>query len=119
GKLQQISAFSTHSSALLPSAPALPPNTFTNWPEQKSQVPASATVILLDALNSHIEDRQWVKKHVVRFLRSPVIEVNEVTPIGQSRSDIAETRVNDHERDRWSMVLRAKLIQLPVTAELS
>jgi VWFA-related protein len=56
------------SNALLPSAPALPPNTFTNWPEQKSQVPTSVTVILLDALNSHIEDRQWVKKQVVHLL---------------------------------------------------
>src|SRR5215831_16270682 len=68
GKLQQISAFSMDSNGLLPGAPALPPNTFTNWPEQKSQVPASATVILLDAVNSHIEDRQWVKKQVVHFL---------------------------------------------------
>jgi VWFA-related protein len=68
GKLQQISSFSIHSNALPPSAPALPPNTFTNWPEQKSQVPASATVILFDALNSHIEERQWAKKQVVRFL---------------------------------------------------
>src|SRR5215471_15762116 len=68
GKLQQINGFSMDSNALLPSAPALPPNSFTNWPEQKSQVPASATVILLDALNSNIEERQWVKKHVVRFL---------------------------------------------------
>src|SRR5215831_732252 len=66
GKLQQISAFSMDSNALLPSAPALPPNTFTNWSEQK--VPASVTVILLDALNSHIEDRQWVKKQVIHFL---------------------------------------------------
>src|SRR5215831_15187776 len=70
GKLQQISAFSMDSNALLPSAPALPPNTYTNWPEQKSQVPASVTVILLDALNSHIEDRQWVKKEVIHFLRT-------------------------------------------------
>src|SRR5215471_12023191 len=68
GKLQQISAFSMDSNALLPSAPPLPPNTFTNWPEQKSQVPASATVIRLDALNSHIDNRQWVEKQVVHFL---------------------------------------------------
>src|SRR5262249_40443388 len=68
GKLQQISVFTMDSNALLPSAPVLPPNTHTNWPEQKSHVPASVTVILLDALNSHIEDRQWVKKQVVNFL---------------------------------------------------
>jgi VWFA-related protein len=64
GKLQQISAFAVYSKALLPGAPALPPNTFNNWAEQKSQLPASVTVILLDTLNSHIEDRQWKKKVV-------------------------------------------------------
>src|SRR5581483_8301349 len=60
GKLQQISFFAMDSNALLPSVQALPPNTFSNWGAENRQARSSVTVILLDALNSQIEDRQWV-----------------------------------------------------------
>jgi VWFA-related protein len=73
GKPQKISFFQEESNAILP-GPAdtqkLPPNTFTNRLEQKSGVPASVTVILLDALNTRITDQQYAKQQVIKFLQT-------------------------------------------------
>ena len=50
-----------------PSAP-LPPDTFTNRLSEHAGVPASVTVILLDALNTEFADQALTRKHVLKFL---------------------------------------------------
>jgi VWFA-related protein len=50
-----------------PQAP-LPPDTFTNRLPEHASVPASVTVILLDALNTEFRDQALTRKQVLKFL---------------------------------------------------
>jgi VWFA-related protein len=50
-----------------PQAP-LPPDTFTNRLSEQAGVPASVTVILLDALNTEFADQALTRKQVLKFL---------------------------------------------------
>lgn len=70
GKLQEIHAFSAETN--LPFAPSrtpLSPDTYTNRPEEQTNVPASVTVILLDALNTEAADQTLARKQVIQMLR--------------------------------------------------
>jgi VWFA-related protein len=70
GKPQEITAFSTETN--LPSIPSrapLEPGTFTNRPEELSNLPASVTVILLDALNTAASDQTLARKQLIRVLQ--------------------------------------------------
>src|SRR6202158_3363699 len=51
----------------LPQTP-LPPDTFTNRLSEHGSVPASVTVILLDALNTEFADQALTRKQVLKFL---------------------------------------------------
>ena len=70
GKPQEIRVFSAETN--LPSetrrAPLLP-GTYTNRPEEQGNVPASVTVILLDALNTDAADQTLARKQVLRTLQ--------------------------------------------------
>ncbi|MGA3324460.1 MAG: VWA domain-containing protein [Terriglobia bacterium] len=82
-KLQPISVFSVEGS-LIPHAPlvaapqapippptplaTLPLNTFTNRPALPSAAPTSATVILMDGLNTRPQDLAWARGQVAKFL---------------------------------------------------
>ena len=76
GKPQDIRSFEAHAAAtpatngaLSPQpAPALPPNTFTNAP----LVPPTdaVNVLLMDALNTPMQDQVYVHKEVVKYLAS-------------------------------------------------
>ena len=71
GKRQEIRGFSAETN--LPSAPsrtALPADTYTNRPEELTDVPASVTVILLDALNTEAYDQTIASKQVIRVLKA-------------------------------------------------
>jgi VWFA-related protein len=72
GKLQTISVFSVEGQAA-PAAGALlaplPPGTFTNRPSRPSEFPGSATVILLDGLNTSPADLALARGEVAKFLR--------------------------------------------------
>jgi len=70
GKPQEIRVFSaeTNLPSATPRAP-LPPGTYTNRPEEQTNVPASVTVILLDALNTGAADQTLARKQVLRVLR--------------------------------------------------
>lgn len=69
GREQPISFFSKEST-LTPHAPSrpLPPDTFTNRPEQSAASPTSATAILLDGLNTRFADRPYARQQIVKFL---------------------------------------------------
>ncbi len=75
GKLQNITAFSVDSSAAAGGAPPrpvakLPPNIFTNELEQRPGTPTSVTIILLDGLNTRLQDQQYSRNQVVKFLKT-------------------------------------------------
>jgi len=70
GKPQEIRVFSAETD--FPSAPSrapLPPDTYTNRPEEQTNIPTSITVILLDALNTEAADQTLARKHVIRVLQ--------------------------------------------------
>jgi VWFA-related protein len=49
--------------------PPLPANTYTNRWLDHDRVPASITVILLDALNTEQADQTFARQHVLKFLQ--------------------------------------------------
>ncbi len=68
-KLQKISLFSTISLAQPPRvSPALPAGIYANRPEQVGGAPPSITVVLLDALNTELQDQARAKQEFVKFL---------------------------------------------------
>ena len=70
GKPQEVKVFS--SATNVPSGDStvsLPPGTYTNRPEEQTNVPASVTVILLDALNTEASDQTLARRQVIRVLK--------------------------------------------------
>lgn len=68
GRRQTIQLFLTHDSDPAGSHPAaLPPDTYSNRLSDHT-IPMSATVILLDGLNTRITDQQYALQQVVRYL---------------------------------------------------
>jgi VWFA-related protein len=70
GHLQTIQLFSieTNDPPFTPPA-ALAPNTFTNRFGQQLGAPVSITVILLDGLNTQLEDQVYARDQVIKFLQ--------------------------------------------------
>lgn len=69
GHEQKIARFQLVTSSSTAVAPFnLPPNIYTNLPEQ-SNVPNSVTIILLDRLNTSFLDQSWVRPQIIRYLR--------------------------------------------------
>ncbi len=70
GQAQKISVFSVQSNRTLPAALAsLPLGTFTNRVGGRGEVPGSATIVLLDGLNTHFEDQAYAKAQIIKFLK--------------------------------------------------
>jgi VWFA-related protein len=75
GHPQRISYFAEEATRIMnPSgldSPGLAaaPNLFTNRYEEKTGVPTSVTVILLDALNTHFNDMSYARTQVAKFLK--------------------------------------------------
>lgn len=66
---QEIQLLSAETNLSGDQAPApLPPDTFTNRLSEHAGVPASVTVILLDALNTEFADQALTRKQVLKFL---------------------------------------------------
>jgi VWFA-related protein len=69
GDRQEVSVFSMETVSAAPaSASNLPPGTFSNRAGQRSGVPTSVTVILLDAINTRTPDQQYARQQVAKFL---------------------------------------------------
>ncbi len=68
-KQQKIALFSVESVHHLekPRAP-LPPGIYTNRPAQRAESPTTVTVVLLDAVNTRIEDQGYAKAQFIKFL---------------------------------------------------
>jgi VWFA-related protein len=71
GKRQKIAAFSAVSADAVDAnlIPPLPPNVFSNRKGPAAANPGSVTVLLFDALNTPIEDQQYARQQVLKFLR--------------------------------------------------
>jgi VWFA-related protein len=69
GKRLDVQVFMSHvREAGMQSAAALPPDTYSNRMGDRS-LPMSATVILLDGLNTSITDQQYARLQVIKFLQ--------------------------------------------------
>jgi len=68
GKPQTISVFEEHTgnAPAVIKSPALPPNTFSNFPRAAAH--DSLNVVLLDALNTPIQDQSYVHQQVLKYL---------------------------------------------------
>jgi VWFA-related protein len=66
--LQEHSPMSTKMTALVGATPTLPPNTFTNFaPIENTN---AYTVILLDALNTRLDDQMSVREALIKYLKT-------------------------------------------------
>jgi VWFA-related protein len=71
GREQAIKVFEEHNSlnvSQIQNFPALPPDTYTNFPE--TTVTSAANVLLLDALNTPMKDQMYVRKEMIEYLRN-------------------------------------------------
>jgi VWFA-related protein len=69
GRPQKISFFSVQSGqSLQQSLQLLPANTYSNRASRQGDLPGNATVILLDGLNTRVQDRSYARHQVIRFL---------------------------------------------------
>src|ERR1700722_8112262 len=50
------------------SRPPLPPDTYTNRLAERTAMPQSVTVILLDALNTEFSDQEYSRRQIIKFL---------------------------------------------------
>ena len=69
GKLQKVASLEEHRPMLVQqtAVPAVEPNTFTNYtPVENTN---AYTVILLDALNTRLEDQMWLRIALVKYLK--------------------------------------------------
>jgi VWFA-related protein len=71
GQSQSIHYFEEHSGAqpAEASAPDLPPNVFTNMPRVK--LGDSVTVLVIDSLNTPLDDQRRVQQQVLKYLKKP------------------------------------------------
>lgn len=85
GKPQQITSFQEHTeqvAANMPAPPQLPPNTFTNF--QTATVTNAYTVILLDALDTHVDDQMLVRHELIKYLK----KMQPGTPVAIFQMDL-------------------------------
>jgi len=70
GRPQSISIFSMQATHLTPATAApMPKSTFTNRFEEEADIPTSVTVVLIDALNTHIVDLAYARQQIIKFIR--------------------------------------------------
>src|ERR1700694_4189990 len=69
GREQVIKVFEEHTSteAAQIQKPPLPPSTYSNFPD--STIAASANVLLLDALNTPMENQLYVRRQLIAYLK--------------------------------------------------
>jgi VWFA-related protein len=72
GKPQKIVGFAVHQTSAAPPSPApkfqLPPNQYTNYQIADPQRPIS--VVLMDVLNTQVQDQAYTRKQMIEFLKS-------------------------------------------------
>ena len=66
---QAIQVFSVETNAVPENPrPPLPPDTYTNRLAERTAMPQSVTVILLDALNTEFSDQEYSRRQIIKFL---------------------------------------------------
>ena len=74
GKPQSVAYFEEHSAEELsrrsqkPEFPSLPPNVFSNY--SPLPTPPAVNVLLLDALNTPMDDQMWLRRSAQRYLKT-------------------------------------------------
>ena len=70
GSPQRISVFSVKSKRNPQSAVPLPPGTISNRVNRDGQPPATSTVLLIDRMNTPVEDQRYANAKIVKFLET-------------------------------------------------
>jgi VWFA-related protein len=71
GKSREISVFSVVASKAAPAkSTRLPANIFSNRFDVRPDAPTSATVVLIDNLNTRFEDQAYARQQIIKFLHS-------------------------------------------------
>ena len=72
GKPQKVVGFAVHQASAVPPTPApkykLPPNQYTNYQIADPQRPI--TVVLMDVLNTQVQDQAYTRKQMIEFLKA-------------------------------------------------
>ncbi|HEX3741689.1 MAG TPA: VWA domain-containing protein [Terriglobales bacterium] len=72
GKPQKVVGFAVHQASAAPPSPApkykLPPNQYTNYQIADPQRPI--TVVLMDVLNTQVQDQAYTRKQMIEFLKA-------------------------------------------------
>jgi VWFA-related protein len=106
GKPQRISFFSMESATAVPAPPpALPPHVFTNVLAQRSAVPTSVTVILLDLLNTSWTDQHFAREGLVKFL-AQIQPQDRIAIFALGQRSL--TLLHDYTTDASSLLARMK-----------
>lgn len=85
GRPQQITSFEEHmaeGAASMPAPPQLPQNTFTNF--QPAPVTNAYTVILLDAMDTRVDDQMLVRHELIKYLK----KMQPGTPVAIFQMDL-------------------------------
>ncbi len=69
GEQQKIALFAQEGGAASQPAKQLPPGIYTNLLPMKGEVPGNVTVVLLDALNTRLQDQSYARSQAIKFLK--------------------------------------------------
>jgi VWFA-related protein len=116
GKPQRIAFFSMESATAAPApAPVLPPHIFTNVLTQRTGVPVSVTVILLDLLNTSWSDQHYAREALVKFL-SQIQPQDRIAIFALGQRSL--TLLHDYTSDASSLLARMKAAKGQVASDL-
>jgi VWFA-related protein len=116
GKEQTISTFALESSVALPrTVAALPPNTFTNRLEQRVEAPTSISVILLDGMNTAIQDQTYARENIIKFLEQ--IQPQDRVAIYTLGRGVIRS-VHDFSNDSYTLIAALKRYRGRLSHEL-
>lgn len=69
GRPQQIGVFRAETGRTTEAAPPLPPNMFSNRPQDAGAAPSGVSIILFDGLNTRFTDQAYARQQILKFIR--------------------------------------------------
>lgn len=99
GKPQQIAIFSVHEvDAVKPSGLKIPEGVYSNRPVQRGPEPVTETILLIDSMNTKVEDQGYVRVQVLKYLAEA--SRNEVIALYQMDTTVKVLLPFTDDRDK-------------------